>query len=210
VGRLRSHIRQEEQLTFIFVGDYDLSFLGMPVEQIEAFELCYEAGTPQQKTRWAIWQAYLQLRQQLKDPTEIGLNQLARLVGITKGRLSQIAHEFNGWAGLQRCLDLLFNSLYNNPKHPLMVDEDVYWLAKDYLPKVLELPPLEALLEVATLIRTQNIEGFKQILAAATLETKSKLLSAFGALSPMEVMSLPEAGGSPRGPRTFGERSGFD
>jgi hypothetical protein len=28
VGRLRSHIRPEEQLTFIFVGDYDLSFLG--------------------------------------------------------------------------------------------------------------------------------------------------------------------------------------
>ena len=201
VGRLRSHIRPEEQLTFIFVGDYDLSFLGMPVEQIEAFELCYEAGTQQQKTRWAIWQAYLQLRQQVKDGTEVGLNQLARLVGITKGRLSQIAHEFNGWAGLQRCLDLLFNSLYNNPKHPLMVDEDVYWLAKEYLPLVLELPPLEALLEVATLIRTQNIEGFKQILAAATLETKSKLLSAFGALMPMEVMSLPEAGGMGEGSR---------
>jgi hypothetical protein len=201
VGRLRSHIRQEEQLTFIFVGDYDLGFLGMPVEQIEAFELCYEAGTPRQKTRWAIWQAYLQLRQQLKDPTDIGLNQLARLVGITKGRLSQIAHEFNGWAGLQRCLDLLFNSLYNNPKHPLMVNEDVYWLAKEYLPLVLELPPLEALLEVATLIRTQNIEGFKQILVAATLETKSKLLSAFGALMPMEVMSLPEAGGMGEGSR---------
>jgi hypothetical protein len=39
------------------------------------------------------------------------------------------------------------------------------------------------------LIRTQNIEGFKQILAAATLETKSKLLSAFLALMPMELMS---------------------
>jgi hypothetical protein len=69
------------------------------------------------------------------------------------------------------------------------VDEDVYWLAQDYLPKILELPPLEALLEVAMLIRTQNLEGFKQILAVATLETKSKLLSAFLALMPMEVMS---------------------
>jgi hypothetical protein len=96
---------------------------------------------------------------------------------------------------------LLFNSLYNNPKHPPQVDEDVYWLAKEYLPLILELPPLEALLEVATLIRTQNIEGFKQILVAATLETKSKLLSAFGALSPMEVMSLPEAGGMGEGSR---------
>jgi len=188
-GRLRSHIRPNEQLTFIFVGDYDLSFLGMPVEQITAFELCDEAGTLRQKTRWAIWQAYVQLRQQLKDPTEIGLNQLARGVGITKGRLSQIAKEFFGWSGLQRCLDLLFNSLYNNPKHPLLVDEDVYWLAQDYLPLILELPPLEALLEVAMLIRTQNLEGFKQILAVAMEETKSKLLSAFLALMPMEVMS---------------------
>jgi hypothetical protein len=117
------------------------------------------------------------------------LNQLARQVGITKGRLSQIAKDFNGWSGLQRCLDLLFNSLYNNPKHPLLVDEDVYWLAQDYLPLILELPPLEALLEVAMLIRAQNIEGFKQILAVATLETKSKLLSAFLALMPMELMS---------------------
>ena len=173
----------------------------MPVEQIEAFELCYEAGTPRQKTRWAIWQAYLQLRQQVKDGTEIGLNQLARLVEITKGRLSQIASEFNGWEGLQKCLDLLFNSLYNNPKHPLLVDKDVYWLAKDYLPLVLFLPPLKALLEVATLIRTQNIEGFKQILKAATLETKSKLLSAFLALMPMEVMSPEEAGGMGEGSR---------
>jgi hypothetical protein len=30
----------DEELTFIIVGDYDLSFLGMPIEQIAAFEVC--------------------------------------------------------------------------------------------------------------------------------------------------------------------------
>jgi hypothetical protein len=35
-----SHLRPDEELTFIVVGDYDLSFLGMPIEQIAAFEVC--------------------------------------------------------------------------------------------------------------------------------------------------------------------------
>lgn len=189
MGRLRSHLRPDEQLTFIFVGDYDLSFLGMPVETIAAFELSEAVATPQQKSRWAIWNAYKQLRQQVKHGTEIGLNQLARQTGITKGRLSQIAKEFKGWEKLQQCLDLLFNGLYNNPKHPIEVDEDTYWLAQTFLPLIVELPPLEALKEVATLIQTQNIDGFKRILAAASLKTKSHLLSLFLMAMPAESLA---------------------
>jgi hypothetical protein len=188
-GRLRSHLRPDEQLTFIFIGHYDLSFLGMPVEQIAAFELCEAAGTLQQKSRWAIWNAYKDLRQQLGDGAEIGSNQLARQIGITKGRLSQIAKNFNGWDGLNRCLGLLFTSIYNNPKHPIEVDEETYWLAQSYLPLVLNLPPLEALREIATLIKAQNVEGFRRMLAATTSETKSKLLTAFLMFLPSEILT---------------------
>jgi AcrR family transcriptional regulator len=59
--RLRSLIRQEEQLTFYFVGDYDLSFLGVPVEQVEAFLIAPEADTAAQITRWKIQEAFGQL-----------------------------------------------------------------------------------------------------------------------------------------------------
>jgi hypothetical protein len=50
----RSLICPEEQLTFYFVGDYDLRNLGVPAEQVEAFLIAPEAGTAAQSIRWKI------------------------------------------------------------------------------------------------------------------------------------------------------------
>lgn len=115
VGRLRSHLRPNEQLTFIFVADYDLSFLGQSIEQIPAFTLCEQAGTVRQKSRWAIWKAYQRLRERLGDKI-ISCTQLAADAGITKSRISQIAREFGGWDRLNRCLGLLYSGGDKRPK----------------------------------------------------------------------------------------------
>jgi hypothetical protein len=101
-----SLIRSDEQLTFYFVGDYDLSFLGVPVEPVEAFLIAPLAGTALQITRWKIQEAFGQL---IGSGEKITQQKLALEADITQGRLSQIAGEFGGWKVLRKILAALLN-----------------------------------------------------------------------------------------------------
>ena len=172
--RLRSLIRQEEQLTFYFVGDYDLSFLGVPVEQVEAFLIAPEAGTAAQITRWKIQEAFGQLTVSGEKITQ---DKLALEVNITQGRLSQIAAEFGGWKVLRKILAALldgFNSVTNNFSG---LSEEERWLAETYLPLVVNETHSEALSEIGITVKAYGIKGFLRIFQSSPLPTQIRLLS---------------------------------
>jgi hypothetical protein len=168
--RLRSLIRPDEQLTFYFVGDYDLSFLGVPVEQVEAFLIAPEAGTAAQITRWKIQEAFGQLTESREKITQ---HKLALEANITQGRLSQIAAEFGGWGVLRKILAALldgFNSVTNNFSG---LSEEERWLAQTYLPLVVN----EALSEIGMAVKAYGVKGFLRILQSSPLPTQVRLLS---------------------------------
>lgn len=172
--RLRALIRQEEQLTFYFVGDYDLSFLGVPVEQVEAFLIAPEAGTAAQITRWKIQEAF---GQSMGSGEKITQQKLALEADITQGRLSQIAAEFGGWQVLRKILAALldgFNSVTNNF---LGLSEEERWLAQTYLPLVVDETHPEALSEIGIALKAYGVKGFLRILEFSPLPTQIRLLS---------------------------------
>jgi hypothetical protein len=170
VGRLRSHLRPNEQLTFIFVGDYDLSFLGGEVEQVEAFQIAPEAATPAQITRWKILEAVRQLRGQGEKVTQ---QAIAALAEISQPAIAKIATNFGGWKRLSKILLTLLDPFYSGSNN--LTDEE-RWLAQTYLPLLLDEPVEVALQGVSELIQAYGISTFLRVLAT-TPKTQAKLLA---------------------------------
>jgi transcriptional regulator with XRE-family HTH domain len=156
------------------VGDYNLSFLGVPVEQVEAFLIAPEAGTALQITRWKIQEAFKQLT---RSGEKITQQKLALEADITQGRLSQIASEFGGWEVLRKILAALldsFNSVTNNFSG---LSEEERWLAQTYLPLVVDETHPEALSEIGIAVKAYGVKGFLRILQFSPLPTQVRLLS---------------------------------
>jgi hypothetical protein len=178
--RLRALIRPSSPLTFYFVGDYDLSFLGVPVEQVEAFLITPEAGTAAQITRMKIQEAFGQL---MVSGEKITQDKLALEANITQGRLSQIAAEFGGWKVLRKILAALldgFNSATNNFSG---LSEEERWLAQTYLPLVVN----EALSEIGIAVKAYGVKAFLRILQFSPLPTQVRLLSRIFEVMPEAV-----------------------
>ncbi len=173
VGRLRAHIRPNEQLTFIFVGDYDLSFLELPVEQIEAFQICPEAGTPAQLTRWKILEAMRSLQNQGEKVTQ---QAIASLANVSQPLISKIALDFGGWKALRKILLALLDPPYSDSNNFSGLSDEERWMAQTYLPGLLDETPEVAAEEVGLLIRTYGLLAFLRILTAATPQTQARLL----------------------------------
>jgi hypothetical protein len=172
--RLRALIRHEEQLTFYFVGDYDLRNLGVPVEQVEAFLITPLAGTTAQITRWKIQSAFRQLTLGGEKVTQ---DKLALEANITQGRLSQIAADFGGWGVLKKILAALldgFNSVTNNLSG---LSEEEKWLAQTYLPLIVNETHSEVLSEIGIVVKAYGVKAFLRILGSCSLPTQVRLLS---------------------------------
>jgi len=173
VGRLRSHLRPDEELTFIFVGDYDLSFLGGEVDQIEAFQITPEAGTPAQITRWKILEAVRQLRGQGEKVTQQAITSLTK---ISQPAIAKIAANFGGWKRLSKLLLALLDPLYSGSNNFDSLTNEEKWLVETYLPCLLNEPPEDAVQEIATVIQVYGMSMFLRILTAATPQTQARLL----------------------------------
>jgi hypothetical protein len=186
VGRLRSHLRPDEELTFIFVGDYDLSFLGGEVDQIEAFQITPEAGTPAQITRWKILEAVRHLQGQGEKVTQQAIASLAK---ISQPAIAKIAASFGGWKRLSKLLLALLNPLYSGSNNFESLTNEEKWLAETYLPCLLDEPPEDAVQEIAAVIQVYGISTFLRILTAATPQTQARLLLLVMRTLPIEGQS---------------------
>lgn len=182
IGRMRSHLRPDEQLTFYFVGDYDLSFLNLPVEQVEAFQICPEAGTATQVTRWKIMEAMRLLQEKGEKITQ---RKIASVTGISQPMIAQTARQFGGWKRLQKLLLVLLDPLPNESNRLAALDDEEKWLAKTYLPILLDEPIEEATQNIGQLIQGYGISSFLRILAVSSLQTQARLLA-------LVLQGLPE------------------
>ena len=171
VGRLRSHLRPDEQLTFMFVGDYDLNFLGLPVFQVEAFQITPEAGTATQLNGWKIFQAIQHLRE---ANTKVIQKAVEAVTQIGQSTISEFAAKFGGWKRLLKISEVLLNPL-NSTSDIFLTDEERVVLG-EYFPLVLESPPEELAAEVEFLIQSYGFDRFLMMLASAPLDQQVKML----------------------------------
>ena len=174
VGRLRAHLRPDEQLTFIFVGDYDLGFLGGEVEQIEAFKITPEAGTPAQITRWKILEAVRHLREQGEKVTQ---QAIASLAEISQPAIAKIAASFGGWKCLKKILLALLDPLYSSSNNFTELTDEEKWLVQTYLPCLLSETPEVTVQGISEVIQVYGVCPFLRVLTAATPKTQARLLA---------------------------------
>ncbi len=206
IGRLRANRRPNEKLTFLFVADYDLDFLGMPVEKVEAFDISRLAGNALQQTRWAIFQAARKILEGGQKLTQVNL---AAAAGITQSRVSQIFTELGcGWKCFKKILAALLKFLNSGTNISQDLTEDEIWLAQEYLPQLvkgdfddgsseveMKDSPGSRVRQVVDVARSVGREKFEAILSVASLEFKSDLLALLVGILPVEVrqefLSLP-------------------
>jgi hypothetical protein len=179
VGRLRHQLRPDEQLRFVFVSDYPLDFLGVPVQKVEAFAVTPEAGTRAQQTKHALAQVFEQAKSQ---------KEIAAGAGVTQGRVSQIAQEFGGWQKFKQVLGLVADRIAG--KHPQgEVSSDLIWLAREFLP--LEQNCLDAIKEMMV---TQSWGDFTKIVGHLDLSFAAKIVSQILAFAPSLELAQVESG----------------
>ena len=195
IGRLRSHRRPNQQLTFYFCADYDLNFLlnelpGVKLESVDAFQLCPEAGNASEQTGHAIVNALkslIQSKQKITQPA------IANIAEISQAWVSRFSQRWGGWQHFKKLLLLLLDSLNSgNNKNLADLDDDEKWLARKYFPLLIaesESSPedaLEHVAEVATIFTNTEI---RRVLNFCTPIVLADLLMIILRSLPTEVYS---------------------
>lgn len=193
VGRIRANRRPNEQLTFYFCADYDLTFLnehfpGATLTSIDAFVITPDAGSKNQQTKLSIVEAAKEL---ITREAKVTQQTIANAAEITQGTVSKIASQFGGWSSLKKLFPTLLNSLYSKRNNfdganiPESIQEDLPFLAKEYLPTLAsaEVSTLEAIQAMVEVLEVIGETVFRQLLEHLDVTVKGKLL---GKLLPID------------------------
>jgi hypothetical protein len=175
VGRLRAHLRPEEQLTYYAVTSYELP-QELNAQIVPAFAITPLASTAVQLVRWKILEAVRQLTESGVAITSMRQEAVANKSGLTQSRISQIATEFGGWKVVKKILTALLTPINRDANNLEPLDADLTWLAQTYLPLVLE-APTTAIKEVGITVRVYGSKIMMRILSGTSLETQVKLLA---------------------------------
>ncbi|MBD2255405.1 PriCT-2 domain-containing protein [Nostoc parmelioides] len=195
IGRLRAHRRPNEELTFYFCADYDLSFLldelpGVKLEVVDACTLCTEAGSRDQQTGHAIVKAFTQLWQ---SQQKIGQTAIAKIIDTTQGWVSRFTQRWGGWARFKKLLLLLLDSLHSSSNKNLTdLSDEERWFAREYFPTLIneaEASPEDALKHIAEVATVITVTQLRRIVDFSTPQVKADLLMIILRCLPTEVYS---------------------
>jgi hypothetical protein len=184
-GRLRSHLRPEEELIYYFVGDFDLEFFqvelpGCKFETKQAIEIDFRAADYGEQTKIAIVKACADLIAHQVKPTqekiEAELKEKYPGHAVSQERISQIANKsLGGWKGLPQTIAAIIKSLGEKGELPLIEEHEPFY-AKVYLPLLGQESPIKAvvgLVEFALLMGAR----FGAILQHVLIDVRSALRS---------------------------------
>ncbi|MBD2604134.1 hypothetical protein H6G81_06240, partial [Scytonema hofmannii FACHB-248] len=183
-GRLRSHLRPEEELIYYFVGDFDLEFFqvelpGCKFETKQAIEIDFRAADYGEQTKIAIVKACADLIACQIKPTQEKIEEELKEKypdhAVSQERISQIANKsLGGWKGLPQTIAAIIKSLGEKGELPPLQEHEPFY-AKVYLPLLSQESPIKAvvgLVEFALLMGTR----FGAILQHVLIDVRSQLL----------------------------------
>ncbi|NMG11373.1 hypothetical protein DP117_32710 [Brasilonema sp. UFV-L1] len=188
-GRLRTHLRPEEELIYYFVGDFDIGFLqkelpGCKLQRVRAIDIDWRAADYGEQTKFVLTKAIgRQILLGNEKPTQQDVvDEIAAVLpkekAIKQPRVSQIVKEhmshIGGWNQLRILIANLLKSVTQEQGEQLL-ESDETWLAKIYFPLVGEESPKDA---VVSLIQVAQVVGtrFGAILQHVSLDVRSQLL----------------------------------
>lgn len=200
-GRLRAHLRPEEELIYYFVGDFDIGFLqeelpGCKFQRVPAIEIDWRAADYGEQTKFVLTKAIgRQILSGNEKPTQQDVvDEIAAALpkekAIKQPRISQIVKEhmshIGGWNQLRVLIANLLKSVTQEQGEQLL-ESDETWLSKIYFPLLGEESPVEA---VVNLIQVAQVVGtrFGAILQHVSLDVRSQLLGhAFAVIADIGV-----------------------
>lgn len=195
IGRLRSHRRPNQELTFYFCADYDIKFLdrelpGVKLESVDAFQLCPEAGNASEQTGHAIVNALKSLWQSKQKITQPAI---ANIAEISQAWVSRFTQRWGGWQHFKKLLLLLLDSLNSGSNKNLAdLDDDEKWLARTYFPMLIaesESSPDHLLESVAEVAQVFSTRAMRRVLHFCDIRVRVDLLMTFFRCLPTEVYS---------------------
>jgi|GEM_PF-2491404 len=196
IGRLRSHRRPNQPLTFYFCADYDLNFLlnelpSVNLESVDAFQLCPEAGNASEQTGHAIVNALTQLWESKQKITQTAI---ANIAEISQEWVSRFTQRWGGWQHFKKLLLLLLDSLNSGSNKNLAdLDDDEKWLARTYFPMLIaesESSPDPLLDSVAEVVQIIGSTAMRRVLHFCSPEVRASLLMIVLSCLPTEVYSI--------------------
>lgn len=188
-GRLRAHLRPEEELIYYFVGDFDVGFLqeelpGCKFQRVRAIEIDWRAAECGEQTKFVLTKAIArQILSGNEKPTQQDVvDEIAQALpkekAIKQPRVSQIVKEhmshIGGWKQLRVLIAKILKSIAQEQGEQLL-SNDESWLAKIYFPLLGEESPVEA---IVNLIQVAQVVGtrFGAILQYVSLDVRAQLL----------------------------------
>jgi len=183
-GRLRAHLRPNQQLTYYAITNYPLP-TPLNAQVMEAAELTIEAGAPTQKA----WYKIVTAAQAFWDdngrvPTQ---KDLATATGVKQPHISKLASQFaGGWKRWIKIFQSLLDDSYRSGNISFPLDKEIQWVGESYLPLVADGTPEEIQKEVYLLVEVFGWTGWQQICQVAAVETLANLLVGWLRLLPIK------------------------
>jgi hypothetical protein len=165
IGRLRAHLRPEEELLYYFLGDYDLSFIdtalpNTPVTIVKASDISLDACSFFEANLLGIFQGLRAAAELGVNPTQTFLSQKS---GISQGQISKVAKQVGGLSRLKQIFqslldkDLIANGIIQE------ATEDEVFIAREFLQAVLEHEPESLIQEISTVVSSFGFRSWERI-----------------------------------------------
>lgn len=207
IGRLRNTNRPDEQLTIYLPGkwkDTEISAIasrlsGVNIEKVATYDICPKAARKGQQSERKFVE---EIWRHIQSGEKFAQEQIAKVVGLTRGRISQRAKDLSpgGYKQIKKMLVLLWDTLNktNIPEKALSeLPEDAQFFITEWLPNFHEYVEQGETLEdtVANLERVIEIYG-QSIFDYLSVDTIIDLIKLLMAPMPIsfweELRSQPE------------------
>lgn len=196
IGRLRADNRPQEQLCFYFCADYDLSFLEMKVENINAGNITISAASLDEKSWWKIQNAVKELWSQGRKITQASVESIS---GITQGYISKVVSKFSGnwkeWLKIFLSLLNTFNSNRNNSDESSDgLRDEAHSIGCNLMPLLADYDNADLLSEVFSWYRDLDNKYWQWILETTPVQVQGKIIVGLLSMLPkpwhQELMEL--------------------
>lgn len=196
VGRPRAHLRPNDDIHVWLMGAIDDEcveiikdkFPGCTIVDVDAYDLTPKAAARGTQTERGIVEA---MWSALQTGVKTTIDEVADVVEVSKGRVSQILKHLGGFKTVKKSLVFLFEALNRKPKLSEL-PSDALWVAQQFLPEIVKqlelgaVTPDEALEEFVGLAKAFGYKAFQAILAVTPAWVLTKIFGAILTLLPAD------------------------
>jgi hypothetical protein len=191
IGRLRSHLRLDESLTYYFVGDYDLSPVlaslpGVKYTRQQAIEVSPMCAAGEERTKLMVITAIGNLLsrgviapKQREVQAELEAN--SPIGQVKQERISQLMKHFGGWRAAVELIRNTLAAVASRGCKPSTDNsfEDEQWIITTYLPLIAQTAvsdPVQAVRELVDIAIVHGWAKFKEFISSVEYGLQQKLV----------------------------------